>query len=57
MCVCVCVVQGAQSNGVFEICAKEPLLSPWEVNGGSKDVHIMENPQVLLYLKNICYRQ
>ncbi|KAM0737223.1 Protogenin [Formica fusca] len=37
--------KGAQSNGVFEICAKEPLLSPWEVNGGSKDVHIMENPQ------------
>ncbi|XP_070525899.1 protogenin isoform X2 [Cardiocondyla obscurior] len=38
--------KGAQSNGVFEICVKEPLLSPWEVNGGSKDVHIMENPQV-----------
>ncbi|XP_025993555.2 protogenin isoform X2 [Solenopsis invicta] len=40
--------KGTQSNGVFEICAKEPLLSPWEVmeiNGGSKDVHIMENPQ------------
>ncbi|CAL1676693.1 unnamed protein product [Lasius platythorax] len=37
--------KGAQSNGVFEICAKEPLLSPWEINGGSKDVHIMENPQ------------
>ncbi|RLU22847.1 hypothetical protein DMN91_005125 [Ooceraea biroi] len=37
--------KGAQSNGVFEICAKEPLLSPWEINGDSKDVHIMENPQ------------
>ncbi|XP_012233250.2 protogenin-like [Linepithema humile] len=37
--------KGTQSNGVFEICAKEPLLSPWEINGGSKDVHIMENPQ------------
>ncbi|XP_011633791.1 protogenin-like [Pogonomyrmex barbatus] len=37
--------KGTQSNGIFEICAKEPLLSPWEVNGGSKDVHIMENPQ------------
>ncbi|EFN87203.1 Protogenin [Harpegnathos saltator] len=37
--------KGAQSNGVFESCVREPLLSPWEVNGDSKDVHIMENPQ------------
>lgn len=41
-------MQGVQSNGIFEVCAKEPLLSSWETNGGSKDVHIMENPQVLL---------
>ncbi|XP_032682628.1 protogenin-like isoform X1 [Odontomachus brunneus] len=37
--------KGAQSNGVFENCVREPLLSPWEINGDSKDVHIMENPQ------------
>ncbi|KAG7213439.1 hypothetical protein KM043_002717 [Ampulex compressa] len=37
--------KGGKSNGILESCAKEPLLTPWVINGESKDVHIMENPQ------------
>ncbi|XP_014611441.1 PREDICTED: protogenin-like [Polistes canadensis] len=37
--------KGGHSNGVVEPCVKEPLLSPWDVNGESKDICLTENPQ------------
>ncbi|XP_046817800.1 protogenin-like isoform X3 [Vespa crabro] len=37
--------KGGHSNGVVEPCVKEPLLSPWDVNGESKDICLAENSQ------------
>ncbi|KAK2586091.1 hypothetical protein KPH14_008375 [Odynerus spinipes] len=37
--------KGGHSNGVLEPCVKEPLLSPWDVNGESKDICLVDNPQ------------
>ena len=39
-----------RANGIFEPSAKEPLLVPWEINGIKKDLHITENPQVMILL-------
>ncbi|XP_015176412.1 PREDICTED: protogenin isoform X3 [Polistes dominula] len=37
--------KGGHTNGVVEPCVKEPLLSPWDVNGESKNICLTENPQ------------
>ncbi|XP_058798671.1 protogenin-like isoform X2 [Phymastichus coffea] len=40
----LCDTKGSDhANGILE--SKEPLLSPWEMNGIIKDVRITENPQ------------
>ncbi|KAK0174616.1 hypothetical protein PV327_010374 [Microctonus hyperodae] len=33
------------ANGIVDACAKEPLLTTWDLNDENKDLHIMENPQ------------
>ncbi|XP_076239545.1 protogenin B isoform X2 [Calliopsis andreniformis] len=44
--------KGGKSNGIPESCAKEPLLSTWEVNGEPKDIQITKNSQQKLNYPN-----
>ncbi|XP_012283822.1 protogenin B isoform X2 [Orussus abietinus] len=37
--------KGGHSNGILEACAKEPLLTPWDLNGETKDLRITGNPE------------
>nr|XP_033336778.1 protogenin B-like [Megalopta genalis] len=37
--------KGGKSNGILESCAKEPLLTSWDVNGDPKDIEVTKSSQ------------